>query len=103
MLLGIYVKSNFPMRTISLIAALLLMCATETLEPMKRKRHSGGTTVMKWSMRGANIGFGRFSMRRATRDSLKGDFGGPEYSRDTEGRLEASGCHSSRAMMLYDC
>lgn len=58
---------------------------------------------MKWSIRGANIGFGLFSMRRATLDSLNGDLGGPEYSRDTDGREEASGCHSRRAIKLEGC
>lgn len=82
------------------MAAEEFSAETEMALPIKRKRHSGGTTVMKWSMRGARMGFGRFSMRRATREALKGDFGGPLYSRDIEGRLDAEGCQSSSKTRL---
>lgn len=42
---------------------------------MKRKRQSGGTTDMKCSMRGARMGLTRFSIRRATLEVLKGEWG----------------------------
>jgi len=45
--------------------------ATDSAEPMKLKRQSGGTTEMKWMRRGTRIGFTRFSTRRATLETLK--------------------------------
>lgn len=67
---GMYVKSSFPISTASRIAREPLMNATLSSDPMKRKRQSGGTTAMKCSIRGARIGFERFSIRRATFEAL---------------------------------
>jgi hypothetical protein len=61
-----YVKSSFPAVTWFRIAREELRNSTLSREPMKRKRQSGGTTDMKCSIRGARMGFERFSIRRAT-------------------------------------
>jgi len=93
MLEGMRVRSSFPMFCLCWIAVDWFMYATLykiplamvpsfeyyllfcylSGEPMNRNRQSGGTTDMKCSIRGARMGLGRFSIRRATLVSLKGD------------------------------
>jgi len=54
---------------------------------------------MKCSIRGARMGFGRFSIRRATREALKGE----ElwlYSMEMRGRSEVEGRQRDRVMNL---
>ena len=67
---GINVRSSFPSATCDWMAREVFKNATEAGEPMKRNFQSGGTTDIKWRIKGARTGSARFSIRRATLDSL---------------------------------
>lgn len=99
MFVGMRVRSSFPASTCDRTARERFSHATDSGDPMNRKRQSGGTTAMKCRSSGARAGSARLSIRSATLETLKGAFRGlKEDGGIVEDRVEDDGSspYSSR-------